>query len=81
MGNNGIRPVATDKNNEFFHDYILVFSSPELKAQVSFKAHVSFSDRLLSVVCPSVCKHFFTFSSSPELLGQFQPNLVQSILG
>jgi hypothetical protein len=26
-----------------------VFSSPELKAQVSF------SDRLLSVVCPAVC--------------------------
>ena len=32
-------------------------------------------------VCLSVCK-LFTFSSSPqEPLGQFQPNLVQSILG
>ena len=45
---------------------------------------MSFSDRLLSVrlsVCLSVCK-LFTFSSSPqEPLGQFQPNLVQSILG
>ena len=52
-----------------------LFSSPELKAQVSF------SDHLLSVVClsvcpsvrPSVCK-IFTFSSSPEPLDQFQPN-------
>ena len=56
----------------------LIFSSPEPKAQVSF------SDHNLSVVrrrrC-SCCK-FFTFSSySPEPLGKFQPNLVQSILG
>ena len=54
------------------------YSSPELKAQVSFSDHMS------SVVCPSVrlsvCK-LFTFLSSPEPLGQFQPNLVQSILG
>ena len=36
----------------------MVFSSPELKAQVSY------SDRRLSVVCPSVCKllHFDFFS-------------------
>ena len=57
----------------------LVFSSPELKAQVSF------SDRLSSVVClsvrPSVCKLFTFSSSSPEPLGQFQPNLAQSIPG
>ena len=62
------------------HTYVDVFfRSTELKAQVSF------SDRLLSVVrpsvCPSVCK-LFTFSSySQEPLGQFQPNLTQSILG
>ena len=31
-------------------------------------------------VCLSVCK-LFTFSSSPELMGQFQRNLAQSILG
>ena len=50
------------------------FSSPELKAQVSF------SDRLSSVVGPSVCK-LFTFSSfSTEPLGQFQPNFAQSFL-
>ena len=58
-----------------------LFSSPEPKAQVSF------SDQNLSVVrrCSSCCWHcrkLFTFSSSsPEALGQFQPNLAQSILG
>ena len=59
-----------------------IFSSPELKAQVSF------SDRLSSVVCLSVCLSvslsvckLFTFStSSPNPLGKFQPNLAQSIL-
>ena len=44
-------------------------SSPELKAQVSF------SDRLSSVVClsvcPSVCKLFLFWTSSQEPLGQF----------
>ena len=65
-----------------FLEITSVFSSPELKAQVSF------SDNLPSVrpsvclsVCLSVCK-LFTFSpSSPEPLSQFQPNLPQSILG
>ena len=32
-------------------------------------------------VRPSVCKLFTFSSSSPEPLGQFQPNLAQSILG
>ena len=32
-------------------------------------------------VCLSVCKLFTFSSSSPEPLGQFQPNLAQSILG
>ena len=49
-----------------------VFSSPELKAQMSF------SDHLSSVVCPSVHPYvykLFTFSSSSsEPLGQFLPN-------
>ena len=61
----------------------IVFSSPELKAQVSFSDHLS-SVVCLSVcpsVCPSVCKLFTFSSSSPEPLGQFQPNLAQSILG
>ena len=56
-----------------------LFSSPEPKAQVSF------SDQNLAVV--RRCRRrrrrkLFTFSSSsPEPLGQFQPNLAQSILG
>ena len=62
---------------------MLFFSSPEPKAQVSF------SDQNLSVVrrrCRRCrrrrCRKLFTFSSSsPEPLGQFQPNLAQSILG
>ena len=56
-----------------------LFSSPELKAQVSFSDHLS-SVVCLSV-CLSICKLFTFSSSSPELLGQFQPNLEQSILG
>ena len=54
---------------------IFFFTSPEQKAQVSF------SDRLLSVVCLSVCKLFTFSTSSPEPLDQFQPNLAQIILG
>ena len=64
---------------------IINFSSPEPKAQVSF------SDQNLSVVCRRCrrrrcrrcrrCRKLFTFSSSsPEPLGQFQPNLAQSII-
>ena len=50
------------------------FSSPEPKAQVNF------SDQNLPIV--RRCRKLFTFlSSSPEALGQFQPNLAQSILG
>ena len=62
------------------HFTIYVLSSPELKAQVTF------SDQNLSVVCRYRrhcwrCRKLFTFSSSsPEPLGQFQPNLTQSIL-
>ena len=49
------------------------FSSPQLKASVSF------SDRLLSVVCPSLCK-LFTFSSCfTEPHYQFQSNLHKKI--
>ena len=54
-----------------------VFSSPELKAQVSFSDHVS--SAVLPSVRLSVCKLFTFSSSSPEPLGQFQPNLAQSI--
>ena len=67
----------------FIHLFNIVFCSPELKAQVSF------SDRLSSVVClsvrlsvcSSVCKRFLFSTSSQEPLGQYQPNVAQSILG
>ena len=61
-----------------------IFSSPKLKA------HVSLSRRNLCVVyrrcwnccCRLCCRKLFTFSfSSPEPLGQSQPNLAQNILG
>ena len=44
------------------------------------KAELSFSDHLLSVLGLSVCKLFPFSASSPEPLGQLQPNLAQSIL-
>ena len=54
---------------------LVIFSPPELKAQVRF------SDRLLSIARPSVCK-LFTFSSfSPEPLGQFQEIWHKASLG
>ena len=41
---------------------------------------MSFSDQNLSVVRRCRCRKLFTFSSSsPEPLGQFQPNLAQSM--
>ena len=46
------------------------------------KAQVSFSDRSLSIVRRRCRRKLFTFSSSsPEALGQFQPNLAQGIIG
>ena len=61
-------------------DLCVVFSLPELKAQVSL------SDQNLSVVrryrrrCRR-CRKLFTLTSSPEQLDKFQPNMAQSILG
>jgi hypothetical protein len=70
-----------DLENFINYQFSALFSSPELKAQVSF------SDRFLSVVRLSVCRlasvvcKLFTFlTSSPEPLDQFWPNLAQSIL-
>ena len=64
----------------------VIFSSPELKAQVGFFS--SSLARLLSIrpsvnlsVCLSVWKPFTFSSSSSERLDQFQPNLAQSIPG
>jgi hypothetical protein len=59
-----VRKYRYRKNdmNEIFYVKVNLFSSPELKAQVSF------SDRPLSVVCLSICL-FLTSSSEP--LDQF----------
>ena len=79
--NNGIGHLFVTINHQSFK-FPVVFGSSEPEAQVSF------SDQNLSVVClRCLCRscrrylNFFTFSSSsPEPLGQFQPNLAQSIL-
>ena len=49
-------------------------------SKMTLKAQVSFSDQNLSVLrrprcCLWRCRKLFTFSSSPEPLSQFQPNL------
>ena len=54
----------------------LLFNSPE---QVSFSDHFS-STSVCPSAFPSVCKLFTFSSSSPEPLGQFQPNFAQSII-
>ena len=67
----------------------IFYSKTMFLAHLSWKLKwaflITFSDHLSSVVClsvcPSVCKLFTFSSSSPEPLGQFQPNLAQSILG
>ena len=62
----------------FVHVYVC---SPEQKAQVSFSDHNLF---VVHRCCPHRscrCKLFTFSSSSPDSLGQFQPNLAQSILG
>lgn len=53
-------------------EQITVFSSTEQKAQVSFSDYV--------FVRLSVCKRL-TFLTSTEPLGEFQPNLAESIIG
>ena len=68
------------------HCQILKYTNPSLISSPEPKAQVSFSNQNLSVVRRRHCRRrwrkLFTFlSSSPEPLGQFQPNLAQSILG
>ena len=67
---------------KLYHFNLCHCSSPELKAQVSssefFWSLVLLSSVRLAVCLSSVCK-LFTFSSSLEPRGQFQPNLAQSI--
>ena len=64
--------VRSLRQNQLF-DWLV--SSPESNAQVSF------SDQNLSAVRSCRHKLFTFFSSSPQPLGQFQPNLARSILG
>ena len=64
----------------------IFYSRTMFLAHLSWKLKWAFliTCRPLSVclsVCPTVCKLFTFSSSSPEPLGQFQPNLAQSILG
>ena len=47
-------------------------------AHIGLKAQVNFFN-CLSFISPFVCKLFTFSSSSPEPLGQFQPNLAQRI--
>ena len=64
-----------------------VFFLPHLswKLKWAFWSHVvrrlSVRPSVCSSFCLSVCKLFTFSSSSPEQLGQFQPNLAQIILG
>ena len=60
----------------------LVFSSPEPKSQLSFSDHNLSVVRCRCRYCRRRCRKLFTLSSSsPEPLGQFQPNLEQSSIG
>ena len=69
---------STYASKKCFQDFFsFILSSPEPKAQVSLSDH-----NLSFVRCRRCCCKLFTFSSSPESLGQFQPNLmVQCFLG
>lgn len=65
-----------------FQDKVLRFSSSEFKAQVNCFDHI-LSVFLLSVrlsVCTSVCTLLIFWTSSLKPLGQFKPNLAQTIL-
>ena len=75
-----LQSMHIESNFSWFISCVAFFSSAEPTAQVSF------SDQNLSAVrrrcrrCRRRCRKLFTFSSSsPEQLGQFQPNLAQSI--
>ena len=59
--------------------WLFIICSLLFLAHLSLRFQLSFSDQNLSIVrCHC---WLFTFSSSPEPLSQFQPNLAQSILG
>ena len=61
-----------------FHMRILYSCVYVFLAHLSWKLKGAFRP---SSVCLSVCKLFTFLTSSPEPLGQFQPNLAQSIPG
>ena len=77
------------KHEKMHFHYMTSMISPRTMTPTQFLAHLAESSselfwspfvRRLSV-CPSVCKLFLFSTSSQEPLGQFQPNLAQSILG
>ena len=74
--------IGVDSLGWYHLHNLWVFSSPELKAQVSFSDHLS---SVRPSVCPSVrlsvCKLFTFSSSSPEPLGQFQQTWHKVSLG
>ena len=77
VGLQNIRRTVSKAHVAISNDIPLVFSSPELITCRPSSVRLS----VCLSVCPSVCKLFTFSSSSPEPLGQFQPNLAQSILG
>ena len=67
---------AVDEASNKFFSYVFLF---KLLAHLSWKLKWAFLITCRPSVCLSVCKLFTFSSSSPEPLGQFQPNLAQSI--
>ena len=70
-------PYQRNKYQKYIDDFLAHLS---WKLKWAFLITCRSSSVCLSVR-PSVCKLFTFSSSSPEPLGQFQPNLAQSILG
>ena len=72
---------------KWFHAVVVLFDCWRCLWLLLFVAHLSWKLRWVFLItcCPSVhltvCKLFTFSSSSLEPLGQFQPNLAQSILG
>ena len=76
--------MILEKGFQTFFDVLSLYSSSKPKAHVSFSDHNSFVVRRRPCrrCRRSTCRKLFKWSSSsPEPLGQFQPNSTKSILG